>query len=178
MTTDLPERIRNIKLLITDVDGVLTSGQLLYTKNHIEIMPFHVHDGYGLRLLMACDIHVGVITAGTSPILKKRFDDLKIQHLYYGQHNKLCAYEDLLSKLAIHPEQTAYIGDDLPDLPLIERSGVGFTVANANPIIKEKADWISDKSGGQGAVRDICDLILTTQEKLDQAFAKLQTYES
>lgn len=174
MSQALNERINAIQCLITDVDGVLTNGELLYLEDRIELMPFHVHDGYGLRLLMACGIHVAVITAGTSPILTKRFNDLKIQHLYLGQHNKLNAYQDLLNKLNLTPEQTAYIGDDLPDLPLIECSAVGFTVANANPAIKQKADWISSKAGGQGAVREICDLILNTQNKLDSAYASLQ----
>ena len=174
---DIAKKAANIRLLITDVDGVLTSGELLYSKDHIELMPFHVNDGYGLKLLMASGIDVAVITTGTSPILQKRFADLNIKHLYMGQNVKLNALNDLLDKLNLTEQQTAMIGDDLPDLPLLERCAIGFTVANANPTVLAKADWISQKPGGAGAVREICDFILNAQQKLESAYVKLQNHD-
>jgi 3-deoxy-D-manno-octulosonate 8-phosphate phosphatase (KDO 8-P phosphatase) len=175
MTPALTERLLALRLLICDIDGVLTNGELYYgTDDLIARLPFHVQDGYGLQLVQASGIPVAVISGGNSPILAKRCADLGVEHVYFGQKNKIKAFEHLLKHLNMTAEHTAHIGDDLPDLPLFDRCTIGFSVADANPTVKEKADWISQYRGGQGAVREICDLILTTQNTLQQAFEHLQ----
>lgn len=166
--------LRHIKSFITDVDGVLNNGKLHYTPSGIHIKSFHVHDGYGLKLLLASGINVAVITSCTSEIITKRFSDLGVEYLYKGQNNKIKAYEDFHQKLSLDPQETVYIGDDLPDLPLIERSGVGIAVSDANEVVKQAADWITTNRGGAGAVREICDVILQQQNRLITAFEALQ----
>jgi len=168
--TNLLKIAADIKLLISDVDGVLTDGQLYYYEDHIGHKAFHVHDGFGLLLLKYSGLELGVITAGRSPIVSKRMQALKIEHVYLGQTDKIQAYEDLINKLKLSDRQVAYVGDDLPDLPLIQRVGLGIAVANAAEQVKAQATWITTKSGGNGAIREVCDLILEAQDKLPMAF--------
>lgn len=159
-------KAKKIKLLISDVDGVLSNGQLFFDEEKMAYKAFHVHDGLGLQLLQRVGIEVGIITFCKSPIVATRMEQLGIKHVFQHQGKKIPAYEQLLRDLNITEEETAYIGDDLPDLPLIQRSGLGIAVANAAPIVCEYADWITDKPGGHGAVREVCDFILHAQEKM------------
>jgi 3-deoxy-D-manno-octulosonate 8-phosphate phosphatase (KDO 8-P phosphatase) len=172
--TTLQSHARDVKLLICDVDGVLTDGSMHYTEQGIMHKTFHVHDGFGLQLLMSYGIHVGVITTCVSPIIAARIKQLGIPHLYQGQRNKIDAYQDLINRLKLSEQDTAYIGDDLIDLPLIIRSKLGIAVANANPTVLSQADWVTTKKGGDGAVREICDLILNSQNALISALEKWQ----
>lgn len=166
------EKAKDIKLLICDVDGVLTDGHLIYHADGEIYKNFHVQDGFGLKLLMLSGVELAIITTCASPITKRRMTDLGIVHLYTGQVNKTQAYEDVLQKLNLQPEQVACVGDDLPDLPMIKRSGLGIAVANAVNQCREHADWITEKTGGHGAVREICEMIMAAQNTLDSAFAK------
>lgn len=159
----LSERAKNIKLVIFDVDGVLTAGVLSYGHDGIEVKHFHVHDGQGIKLLIKSGVDIGVITTCQSSIIKRRIQDLGIHHLYQGQTDKLPAYEDLKQKLKLSDEQIAYVGDDLPDLPMLKRVGLAVTVPNAPKIIQQHTHWITKAKGGKGAAREVCDFIMQAQ---------------
>lgn len=165
-TQVLAESIKTIRLLICDVDGVLTDGQLSYSEPFVEHKSFHVHDGLGLKLLLENDIQVAIITARKSEMVRTRMQQLGIQLVYQGVSDKLPVFESIIGKMNLAPKQVAYIGDDLPDLALIKQAGLGITVANAPVYIKEAADWQTSLAGGQGAVREVCDLLLTGQGKM------------
>lgn len=154
---------RPIKCLITDLDGVLTNGNLYYSPEGEHHKGFSVQDGLGLKLLQKSGIEIAVITASNTPIVSHRLESLKIEHVYQGQINKLEAFDDVLSKLSLTDADVAYVGDDWPDLPLIRRAHFGVTVANGIDQVKAEADWVTTKSGGAGAMRELCDLILTAQ---------------
>ncbi|HRD69650.1 MAG TPA: 3-deoxy-manno-octulosonate-8-phosphatase KdsC [Legionella sp.] len=166
---DLIEKAKKIKCLVCDVDGVLSDG-LLHIDNHgNELKSFHVQDGMGLKLLMAAGIEVAVITTARNAVVDHRMQQLGITLYYKGQVDKRAAYEKLKITLGLEDEQFAYIGDDLPDLPIIQTVGLGVAVGNAVPPVKEFADWQTEKMGGNGAVRELCDLILNAQNKTDEA---------
>lgn len=160
----LQEKAKKIRLVIFDVDGVLTSGELIYNSHGIERKEFHVHDGQGMKLLQKSGVEIGIITTCTSEAIKRRMQDLQIAHVYQGQIEKLHAYEDLKQKLQLSDEHIAYVGDDLPDLPILRRVGLAISVANAPKIIKEHATWITQKEGGKGAAREVCELIMHAQD--------------
>jgi 3-deoxy-D-manno-octulosonate 8-phosphate phosphatase (KDO 8-P phosphatase) len=160
---NLTEKAKAVRLLILDVDGVLTSGNLVYTKDAIHYKAFYVHDGLGIKLLQKSGVVVGIITTCKSDIIKRRGQDLGLQHIYQGYEDKLLAYQELKNKLSLADNQIAYVGDDLPDLPIIRRVGLGMTVANAPLIMQQQAAYISKAPGGQGAVREICEFIMQAQ---------------
>lgn len=170
----IQNRAQGIKLLITDVDGVLTAGDLIYDANGVALKSFHVQDGLGLKLLMQHGIEVGVITACKAQATVARMRDLGIQHVYTGVANKVIAYEALLNKLNLTDDVVAYVGDDLPDLPLIRRAGLGIAVANATTLLLKYADWITERKGGQCAVREICERLLTAQHCHEKIEAEYQ----
>jgi 3-deoxy-D-manno-octulosonate 8-phosphate phosphatase (KDO 8-P phosphatase) len=157
------EKAKIIRLTLFDVDGVMTSGILHYGSHGIESKHFHVHDGQGIKLLKQSGVAIGVITTCQSDIVKRRMQDLGIEHIYQGQINKLPAYEDIKQKLQLSDNQIAYVGDDLPDLPILSRVGLSITVANAPTIIQEHTHWVTKKKGGKGAVREVCDFIMHAQ---------------
>lgn len=157
------EKAKAVKLLILDVDGVLTSGQLFYGSNDLDIRAFHVHDGLGIRLLQRAGVKVSVISAKKSPAVERRLKDLHIQDYYLGYEDKIPAYEKLKQTYSLTDDQIAYAGDDLPDLAILKRVGLGLTVAQAPDIMKQHVDYITKKKGGKGAVREICELILQAQ---------------
>ncbi|MBS0359138.1 MAG: 3-deoxy-manno-octulosonate-8-phosphatase KdsC [Proteobacteria bacterium] len=172
MSSLLVNKAEKIKLVIFDVDGTLTDGYLHYLSDGTEGKSFHVRDGLGLVLLMKAGIEVATITASKTPIITQRMEALKVKHVYQGQFSKLAAYEDLLSKLNLAEEQIAYIGDDLPDLMIMRRVGLSVAVNDAHDLVRECAHWVTSKNGGHGAVRELCDLILNAQNKLDFALQK------
>ena len=158
------DKILKIKLLILDVDGVLTDGNLYYSDTGTDIKTFHVQDGLGIRMLQNSGIEIGVITGHNSPLIQIRMQALKVPHIYQGQEHKQNAFEELLNKLNLAPEQACYFGDDLPDLPLMRRAGFAITVPNVTMLAKKEADWITTAPGGCGAVREVCELIMRVQE--------------
>lgn len=169
------EKAKAIKLLICDVDGVMTDGRLIYTEQGHTVKNFHVHDGFGLKLLQHSGVEVAVITACRTGIVKRRMQDIGIEHAFYGQFNKAQAYHNLVKKLGFDYSQVACLGDDLPDIPMIEHSGLGCAVANAVPRVKACANWVTTKPGGHGAVRELCELIMEAQQSHDAAFARYQS---
>lgn len=162
---NLIEKAKKVQCLISDLDGVLTNGYLYMDNNGNDFKAFHVHDGLGLKLLMSAGIHVAIITASVNPLVEYRMKQLGIEHYFTGQINKQEAYNTIKKRLSLEDDVIAYVGDDLPDLPLIKQAGLGIAVANAVAIVKEFADWQTTLSGGHGAVREICDLILKAQMK-------------
>lgn len=158
-----------IKLLICDVDGVMSDGVIYQGNSGEELKAFNVRDGYGIRCLLTSDIEVAIITGRRAKLLEDRCATLGIHHLYQGQSNKLLAFRELLDKLALQPNQVAYIGDDLIDWPVMAEVGLSVAVADAHPILLPRADYVTRTGGGRGAVREICDLILIAQGKFDQA---------
>jgi 3-deoxy-D-manno-octulosonate 8-phosphate phosphatase (KDO 8-P phosphatase) len=165
----LDERAKKVKCLICDMDGVLTNG-LLYIDNHFnELKTFHIHDGVGLKLLMTAGIEVAVITGSNNAVVDHRMEQLGITHYYKNQLNKQAIYQQLKKTLNFADEAFAYIGDDLPDIPIIQQVGLGVAVANAVHQVREIAVWQTELPGGYGAVRELCDLILNAQGKMDLA---------
>jgi 3-deoxy-D-manno-octulosonate 8-phosphate phosphatase (KDO 8-P phosphatase) len=169
MTTDFAAKARPIKLLVSDVDGVLTEGHLIYNEAGIAYKMFHAHDGVGLQLLRAIGIEIAIITTCQSPIVKMRGEQLGLTHVYQGIYDKGTAFADLLDKTGFAPEQVAAIGDDIPDMPMLVGSGLGVAVANGVPELKAVADYVTTQRGGHGAVRELCDAILQAQGKREQA---------
>lgn len=165
LPTDIRERAARIRLAIFDVDGVLTDGSLIYAADGHELKAFHVHDGLGLKRLLANHIEVAVITARMSMIVTERMADLGVAHVYQGQDDKLACFEQLLHALKLQPDQVAYTGDDLPDLAVMQRVGLAVAVANAHPWVRERAHWRTRLHGGSGGAREVCDLILAAQGK-------------
>lgn len=167
----LLEKAKKIKCLICDMDGVLTDG-LLYIDNHFnELKTFHIQDGVGLKLLMAAGIEVAVITGSSNAVVDHRMQQLDIKHYYKAQLDKRETYKELKKTLNLNDEQIAYVGDDLPDLPIMQQVGLSVAVANAVRQIKEIALWQTELPGGRGGVREVCDLILNAQNKMDLAIA-------
>lgn len=167
----LMELAKKIKCLICDMDGVLTDGLLYIDNNFNELKTFHIHDGVGLKLLMAAGIEVAVITGSRNAVVDHRMQQLGIKHYYKDQLNKQDTYTQLKKTLNLEDEQFAYIGDDLPDRPIMQQVGLSVAVANAVRQVKEIAVWQTEHVGGRGAVRELCDLILDSQNKMDLAIA-------
>jgi 3-deoxy-D-manno-octulosonate 8-phosphate phosphatase (KDO 8-P phosphatase) len=168
----LTARARNVRLLMLDVDGVLTDGRLSFTTSGEEIKAFHVRDGHGLKLLQATGVEVAIITARSSPIVERRAAELGIGHLYQGAENKRTVVDELLAKLGIQPRDAAYMGDDVVDLPAMRRCGLALTVPDAPELVKRHAHYVARHAGGAGAVREACELIMSAQGTLDIQLAR------
>jgi len=166
---ELIQRLLNIRLLVLDVDGVLTSGALYFSDSGEEIKAFCVLDGQGIKLLQDSDISVAIISGRSSPLLAKRAQNLGVNLLYQGREDKLTALNELCLAKGFNYSEIAYAGDDLPDLQIIKTVAVGFTVPNAHDLVKEKAHACTERFGGSGAVREIADFILQSQGKYEAA---------
>jgi 3-deoxy-D-manno-octulosonate 8-phosphate phosphatase (KDO 8-P phosphatase) len=161
------QKARDIKLLVLDVDGVLTDGRLWYGNNNEELKAFDIQDGLGIKLLMSAGIDVAIITGRSSALVARRGSELGIRHIIQGREDKLVALRGLCTELNIELATVAYMGDDLPDLSAIRAVGLGITVANGHRLVAPHAAYQTTRGGGDGAVREICDLLLTAQDKLD-----------
>ena len=160
---DLKQRAARIKLVIFDVDGTLTDGSLHYGAGGEEIKVFHVQDGYGMKQLQKAGLRIAIISGRESAAVTRRMQDLGIDHVFQGDEQKLPIFERLLGKLGLGAEQVACMGDDLPDLPLLERAGLAVAPVNAVPALKQAAHHVTTAHGGRGAARELCDLILDAQ---------------
>ena len=165
---------QKIKLLLLDVDGVLTDGKLYYGNSGEEMKGFDIQDGLGIKLLQKGNIQVGIITGRMSSLLQRRADELGINPVIQGREDKLTALNELLPSLDITLDEIAFIGDDLPDLAVIKKVGLGITVANASSTLAAKADWQTACTGGNGAVREVAEMILTAQEKFSEIVRQYQ----
>lgn len=164
-----------IKLIALDVDGIMSDGKLYFSASGDELKTFNILDGLGLKQLMNSGITVAVITGRRSPLTEKRMNDLGISHLMQGREDKKVALQELVANMDISPEQIAYMGDDLPDLPALQFAGLSITVPNGYWLVRQHADYCTTVAGGSGAVREACDLILWSQDRLD---ASLKPYMS
>ncbi|WP_075182977.1 3-deoxy-manno-octulosonate-8-phosphatase KdsC [Pantoea sp. 1.19] len=158
-----------VRLLICDVDGVMSDGLIYMGNSGEELKAFNVRDGYGIRCLLTSGTDVAIITGRQAKLLEDRCHTLGITHLYQGQSDKVLAFRELLDKLSLSPEQVAYIGDDLIDWPVMAQIGLSVAVADAHPLLLQRADYVTRLAGGRGAVREICDLILIAQDKFEDA---------
>lgn len=149
-----------IKLLVLDVDGVLTDGQLHFDATGKEFKVFHARDGYGIRRVLEAGICVAIISGRQSVAVKKRAAELGIEHVYLKADNKLAVLADLIDQLNVDYEAVACVGDDVPDLACMEKAGLAVAVADAHPDLDAVADWHTHLGGGRGAVREVCDLLL------------------
>jgi 3-deoxy-D-manno-octulosonate 8-phosphate phosphatase (KDO 8-P phosphatase) len=169
---DVEVRARNIKVLIFDVDGVLTNGDITIIPQldgtGAEVKGFHAHDGLGISLARLGGIRTGIITKRQSQTVAIRARDLKLEYVYQGQHFKMNAINDILSRAQITLDQLAYVGDDIIDLPVMRVCGLAIASANARPQVKAAAHYVTEHPGGQGAGRDAIDFILTAQGSLDR----------
>ena len=153
-------KLKRIKLLLLDVDGVLTDGEIIYHDNGAETKVFNVKDGLGIRLLLEAGIHLGIITGRRSNALSFRCKDLGINLIYDGVKNKIDVLDALLDQTGVSAEEVAFIGDDLPDLKLMKTIGLSIAVGDAHKVILDNADMVTSANGGQGAVREVCETIL------------------
>lgn len=169
VSTQIIERAARIRLLILDVDGVMSDGLIYMGNNGEELKAFNVRDGYGIRCALTSGIQVAIITGRSARLLEDRCATLGITHLYQGQSDKRIAYNTLCQKLALDAQQVAYVGDDLIDWPVMEQVGLSVAVADAHPLLLPRADYVTRISGGRGAVREVCDILLLAQGKLDDA---------
>ena len=167
LPSEINERARGIKLLALDVDGVLSDGKLYYGNDGEELKCFSILDGLGIKLLQDQGIIVAIITGRESNIVSRRARELSIQHVVQGREDKITALNELLEQTGLTLEQTAYMGDDLPDLSAIMQCRLGTTVANGHDVVKHHADWVSTKCGGAGAVRELADLLLQANDLFD-----------
>lgn len=169
---DIREKAKAIRLLICDVDGVLTNGHITFDDENIEYKSFHVHDGLGLKMLETHNIERAIITSRKSSAMMRRMSELNISLVFQGQVDKRDAYRDVMTRLNLQDHEIAYIGDDLPDVPIINQVGLGVAVANANHFVKQQADYITHKNGGEGAVREVAEIILDAQGKLEESLSE------
>lgn len=169
---DILARAALIKLVVFDVDGVLTDGSLFVGDDGQEYKAFHSRDGFGIKLLKESGVQIGVITARNSQVVSHRMENLGIEHVYQGRLEKLPAFEELVSKLGLTPNQAAYVGDDVVDLPVMRRAGLAIAVQDAHPLAMQHAHWQTPHGGGHGAARDVCELIMQAQNTLDTQLSK------
>ena len=151
----------DIRLLIMDVDGVMTDGKVIYTSDGQELKSFNIKDGLGIKRVQEFGIETAIITGRTSPMVERRALELGIAHLIQGREDKLAALSDLLDQLDFSFDQVAYIGDDLPDLTAIESVRLGACPADAAIEVQSKSNWVSTRVGGDGCVRELCDLLVS-----------------
>lgn len=171
MTDEYIRKARKIRLLVLDVDGVLTDGKLYFSSDGTESKAFNTLDGHGIKLLRKSGVEVAIITGRTSELVARRASDLGITQLVQGREDKLAALLELLKVNAIDLDAIAFMGDDYPDLTVMRRVGLALTVAGALPIMTENADWQSRQRGGEGAVREACDMIMQAQGTYQRALA-------
>ena len=163
---DVMEKARAVKALILDVDGVLTDGTLWFGPDGEVMKAFNILDGLGIKLLQSTGVQVGIITGRHSETIASRAAELGLEHLLQGREDKREALEELLATLGLAADACAYMGDDLPDLAAIRHAHLGITVPNGHPFVIRHADWCTERSGGRGAVREACDLILQARGDL------------
>jgi 3-deoxy-D-manno-octulosonate 8-phosphate phosphatase (KDO 8-P phosphatase) len=162
------EKAKKLKLLILDVDGVLTDGKLFFDNDGNEYKSFHAQDGHGIKMLRQTGVEVAVISGRKSKSVALRMKNLGIEYVYQGHENKIAAFNEIIEKIGITPEQAAHVGDDVIDLPVMIRVGLAIAVNDANFAVKQHADWCTALPGGQGAVREVCDFIMQAQGHFDE----------
>lgn len=167
--TGILDKAKKIKLFICDIDGVFSDGRIYLGNNGEELKAFHTKDGYGIKALGASGVDVAVITGRQSNIVQTRMTALNVKYIVQGEENKLPTLKKILATLNLEPEQVAYIGDDMPDYECMAYVGLSIAVNDAHPKILQLANYTTFTRGGFGAVREVCDLIMQTQNTLGDA---------
>ncbi|WP_444896348.1 KdsC family phosphatase [Microbulbifer sp. SSSA005] len=167
----LNDSLKNIRWLVLDVDGVLTDGKLYFDNSGNELKTFHTLDGHGIKMLQNSGVRVAIITGRRSNVVERRAHDLGINKLIQGREDKFVALQELLSEESCRLEDIAYVGDDYPDLLVMTKIGCPIAPPNAAPPVRERALWITEACGGEGAVREVCDRIMIAQGTFDAALA-------
>jgi len=165
---------KKIKLLLLDVDGVLTDGRLYYGNSGEEMKAFNIQDGLGIKLLQQGGIQVGIITGRVSKLVQRRATELGINPVIQGREDKLTALNELMLTANLSLDEVAFVGDDLPDLAVIKKVGLGITVANGSTTLKSAADWQTTKKGGDGAIREVAEMLLSCQDNLAHLLEQYQ----
>lgn len=168
------DKLKRIKLLLLDVDGVLTDGSIVYDDKGVETKAFNIKDGLGIRMLMEAGVQVGIITGRTSKALYHRCNNLGISLIFDGVRDKPDVLEGIVAQTGILAEQIAYIGDDLVDLPLLRKVGLSIAVADAHEMVRENVDMVTAAKGGAGAAREACEAILKAQGLWEKALERFQ----
>jgi 3-deoxy-D-manno-octulosonate 8-phosphate phosphatase (KDO 8-P phosphatase) len=164
-------RAAKVKVLIFDVDGVLTDGSLTYDANGEITKTFFVLDGLGIQLINKTGVKTAIISARNSPIVVKRAADLGITHVFQGQHDKRLAFQELLATTGVAAEECGYIGDDVIDLPLLLQVGFSVAVPSGHPEVQHRVHYVTRAAGGRGAVREVCDMVMRAQGTYEKALA-------
>ena len=169
---DLDEKARQIRLVIFDVDGVLTDGSLFLGDDGQEYKAFHSKDGHGMVMLQESGVQIAIITGRTSKVVEHRMENLGITRVYQGKLHKLPTFEELLEDTGIAAEETAYVGDDVVDLPVMRRVGLAIAVQDAHPLVRQHSHWQTPNPGGRGAARDVCEMLMEARGVLDEEMSK------
>ncbi|MDT3335729.1 3-deoxy-manno-octulosonate-8-phosphatase KdsC [Shewanella sp. SP1S1-7] len=169
ISDDVWQRAQKIKLLICDVDGVFSDGRIYLSNSGEELKAFHTRDGYGVRSILTSGFNLAVITGRQSKIVENRMTALGVAHIYQGVDNKFEPYEALLALYGVTPEEVAYIGDDIVDLPVMNVVGLAVSVADGHPYVRQHAHFVTTLNGGHGALRELTDLLLLSQNKFTSA---------
>ena len=171
VSNEVLARAKTIKLVIFDVDGVMTDGGLTIGDDGQEYKTFNTQDGLGMKLLKASGVQLAIITGRTSNVVKQRSESTGVAHFYQGVDDKLVAFNDLIAKLSIKPEETAFMGDDVVDMPPMLRCGLAVSVPAAPESVKSRVHYVTVREGGHGAVRELCELIMQAQGTLEAQMA-------
>lgn len=170
--SDLSTRAKQIKLIAFDVDGVMTDGRLILGDDGLEYKAFNTQDGLGMKLLKASGVELAIITGRTSKVVTQRAESTGVMHFYQGVDDKLKAFQDLMHQANLRPEQCAFMGDDVVDLPPMRFGGLAITVPGAHALVKQYAHYITTLEAGQGAVREACEFLMQAQGTLDAQMAQ------
>jgi 3-deoxy-D-manno-octulosonate 8-phosphate phosphatase (KDO 8-P phosphatase) len=169
---DILAKAANVRLVIFDVDGVLTDGSLFIGDDAEEYKAFNSKDGHGMKMLQDSGVTIAIITGRTSRVVEHRMSSLGIEHVFQGRLEKVPAYQELISQLGFASDQVAYVGDDVVDLGVMRRVGLAIAVQDAHPLVKQHAHWQTEHPGGRGAARDVCELIMSAQGTLERELEK------
>lgn len=172
MDLQLKSKLKNCLLVVTDVDGVLTDGTITYSSAGEELKAFNIKDGLGFKLLQNAGVKTAIITGRTSAMVERRAKELNIEHIVQGREDKSTALNSLCEELDIAPQNALYLGDDLPDLAAIKIAGIGAAPADAHSLIRQQADFCCSLAGGQGAFREISELVLEAKGLLSDTYNK------
>ena len=174
MKKNIKDKLKKIKLLMMDVDGVMTDGRIIMDDEGREIKNFNVRDGHGLKILQRYRIKVAIITGRQSKVVEFRAKDLEIKDVYQKVFNKKDVFDKILKKHKLSPNATAFIGDDIVDIPVLRRVGFSVAVADAADVVKKSVDYVTQNRGGHGAIREVCEMILQAQDKWREIAAKYE----
>jgi len=159
-SSPIVSRARGVTLLLLDVDGVLTNGLVTFTSEGQEVKSFHIHDGHGIKQLLQAGVDVAILSGRQSAVVERRAAELGIGEVHQGVDDKLVVYQEVIARRRLHDRNVAYVGDDVPDLAILQRVGLAVAVRNGHDVVKRSAHYTTTRKGGEGAVREVCDLIL------------------